>query len=943
MHVIGREAELAAVESFLEALSAGPSALVLEGEAGVGKTTLWTAAMTHAEGRGLRVLDARPAEFESALSFSGIGDLLDPVLEAALATLPAGQRSALSRALVLEEAEGTTPDARAVGVAFLNVLRTLADERPVVVAVDDAQWLDPASSDGLAYAARRLRVERVGMLLSRRSGLGSTLLDELRRSLPAERITHVEVGPLERVALHRVVQEHLGIVLPRPLLAEVHQAAGGNPFYALEIVRVLKRTGVSVEAGQPMPVPESLHELVHGRVLALPPESRDYLLAAAAHAHPRTAVVEAASGVGSDAGLLPALEAGIVELDGDRVRFTHPLLAAGVYEASPSARRTQIHARLAELLEDPEARAWQLAASVTERDEDVARVLEESAEHARSRGAPRPAALLLDRARELTPATGRGDAIRRGVEAAYLHFESGDAQRAEAQIREVLAPLGPGLERAKALWVLARIRTYEAPSEAADLFAQVLDEAEEDPETLARGHEGASSCLYYMFRRLDEALEHAERAFVLAVDLGDDALAADVLISRLGAEVLLGRSTAGATAETARVFQETAVDRRVLDQPLVAIAEYLSWTDGYEEARNTLEDVLRRAQELGDESSSPYLLFLLGQTECTVGNLERALVLAREGQEAAQQLGQPMFAAYSVALESLARSQLGQSAEARDAARRALELVPDMGGSVRLVASHALGHLELALMAYEEVIACLEPTVEFVRREGIVEPGAIRFVVDEVEALIALGRREEASELLDWYEGNARRLDRVSALASCVRCRGMLAAGDGKLDEAVAAYHESLELHGKVRIPLDQGRTLLALGAAQRRSKRRREARETLQEALDTFESLGAAIWSERARSELRRIGGRAASPGALTPAEERIAALVAEGKTNRQIAAVLFLSERTVEGHLSRAFAKLGVRSRTELARVLASSETTGVATSNAGDSPVSRGTSSP
>ncbi len=304
----------------------------------MGKTTLWTAGIALAEDRGLRVLQARPAESETALSFSGVGDLLDRVLDEALEPLPDAQRRALSLALVLEEDQGPAPDPHAVGVAVLNALRALGEQQPVLVAVDDVQWLDPASAGALTYAARRLRAERVGVLLSRRTPLESSLLDELRRSLPPARFSDVGVGPLDVGALHHVVLDQLGVALPRPLVAEVHQASGGNPFYALEIVRTLQRTGISVEAGHPLPVPESLHELVHGRLLALPPESRDFLVAAAAHAHPTVAITEAASEVGRDVGLTPAVEARIVELDGDRIRFTHPLLAAGAYEtADPAA------------------------------------------------------------------------------------------------------------------------------------------------------------------------------------------------------------------------------------------------------------------------------------------------------------------------------------------------------------------------------------------------------------------------------------------------------------------------------------------------------------------------------------------------------------------------------------------------------------------------------
>jgi DNA-binding CsgD family transcriptional regulator len=260
-----------------------------------------------------------------------------------------------------------------------------------------------------------------------------------------------------------------------------------------------------------------------------------------------------------------------------------------------------------------------------------------------------------------------------------------------------------------------------------------------------------------------------------------------------------------------------------------------------------------------------------------------------------------------------------------------------------MVVAAALAHLELALGAPEAARAQLEPIVAFVREQGIAEPGAAPFVVDLVEALILLDRRGEACEILDWYEENARRLDRAPALANCVRCRGMLAAQAGDLEPALAGFEEALAWHARIELPMDRGRTVLALGAAQRRIGRRREARATLEEALAVFERIGASLWAERARAELKRISGRAATPGALTPAEQRVAMLVAEGKTNKEVAAALFLSDRTVEGHLSRIFGKLGVRHRAEIASVLARTQTQVSPSSNTGGSPVSAETSAP
>ncbi len=940
--VVGRNAELASVTEFLARIDEGASALVLEGEAGMGKTTLWRAGIAEAEERVSRVLQALPAESETAFSFSGLADLLDGVLDEALASLPQGQRSALSRALVLEEApDGAVPDAHAVGVALLGVLRSLGADNSLVIAVDDVQWLDVASAGALAYATRRLRDERVGVLLSRRSGLASPFLDELRRALAGDRCVEVEVGPLDAADLHRVVQEHLGVALPRPLLVEVHQASGGNPFFALEFVRMLRRSDVSIEAGQPLPVPESLHDLVHGRVLALPPESRDFLLAAAAHAHPTIAITEAASGVSRDAGLTPAIEAHVVELDGQRVRFTHPLLAAGVYESADPLRRVEVHARLAELLDDPEARAWQLSASVERPDETVASALESAAQHARARGAPRPAALLLDRAGELTPADRADDATRRAIDAAFLHFEAGDSRRAEAQLRDLVAPMQGGPERARGLVVLARIRLYEAPDEARELFGQVVEEAEADRQTLALAHEGIAACSVWTFERFADALRHTDVALELASDLGDEALVADVVMTLLTAETLLGRPTAGATAERALALQGSAGDLRGLDQPLVALVENWIWVDQHVRARDALVDFLERALDHGDENVRPWLLCLLGEAERGLGDLELALELAGQAQDAAEQSGQPLFRALALALESMVQAQRGRSDAVAVAARRAVEISHDR--YAHLVTSAARAHLALSLGTPSETIVLLEPCVAFASAEGIVEPGATRFFIDQIEALIELDRHDEAVELLDGYEANSRRLGRTSTLANSLRCRGLLAASTGGIDEAIERFGEALSLHAEVELPLDRGRTLLALGATQRRMKRRREARATLEEALALFERIGAALWAERARAELKRISGRAATPGALTPAEERVAALVAEGKTNREVAAALFLSDRTVEGHLARIFGKLGIKHRGEVGGVLAARQTQGIGSSNTGDSPVSAEPSAP
>jgi DNA-binding CsgD family transcriptional regulator len=434
-----------------------------------------------------------------------------------------------------------------------------------------------------------------------------------------------------------------------------------------------------------------------------------------------------------------------------------------------------------------------------------------------------------------------------------------------------------------------------------------------------------------MFESFEEALEHTATATALATELGDRALVADAILTQLTAQTLLGQATDETTAR-ALALQGSAEQLRVMDQPLISLAEHWIWTDSYERARTALLDLMRRAQDLGDENSRPWLLFLLGDVERLLGNLDTAFDLAREGQAASEQSGQPLFASSHLALECLVLAGLGRADESRHAAHRARD-----GGTdrfVRLVTSVGLGHVAVSVRELDETVRQLQPSLAFLQGEGVVEPGLARFAPDLFEALAELDQGDDAVEVLEWYEGNARRVGRVSALANSARCRGLLAAQAGDMDAAIAAFDEALGWHARVELPLDKGRTLLALGAAQRRMKRRREARETLDEALAVFERIGAALWAERARAELRRISGRAATPGALTPAEERVAALVCEGKTNREVAAALYLSDRTVEGHLARIFGKLGIRHRTELAGAL---QTRGIDVSNTGDSPVS------
>ncbi len=411
--VVGRDQEVATLLDFLETPGALPAALVFEGEAGIGKTTLWRAGLEHAIAHSYRVLSCRPSGSETALSFAALGDLVEPVLDDILIELPNPQRRALVVALLLEDADGPPPDHRAIALAFLGVARALCRAGPVAIAVDDVQWLDPPSAFVLGFALRRMRDEPIAFLFAVRAGEADVL--DLDRALPEERIQRLVVGPLSLGALQRLLKDRLGLVLSRPKLRRVHELSGGNPFFALELGRAFKRGAVRLEPGESLP--SRLAALVDDRLEALPADTRAALLVASALSRPTIELVGRA-GIGEPGErLAPALEANVIEFEDDRIRFSHPLLASGVYGATRPSERRALHRRLADAVPDPEERVRHLALAAEGPHPDVASALEEAATRAHSRGALAAAAELSLQARQLTPLDHADERHRRAIQA----------------------------------------------------------------------------------------------------------------------------------------------------------------------------------------------------------------------------------------------------------------------------------------------------------------------------------------------------------------------------------------------------------------------------------------------------------------------------------------------------------------------------------------------
>lgn len=904
--IVGREEELELLRDRLAA-SDGPRVLLVEGDPGIGKTTVLNAARRFAEASDRRVLAARPAPGEAVLSFSVIHDLLEPVLDEVLGALPPPQRRALTVALLLEEPEGKPPDRRAVSLAVLGALRTVA-QPPALLIVDDVQWLDAPSAAVLEFALRRLTGEGLVMLAAARTNESLPL--DLTRDLAPERI---KLRPLSLGALHRLLVSRLGLALPRPTLIRIEKASGGNPFYALELGRLLARGGGSAEAGRSLPIPDDLAELTWRRLATLPPRTRADLAVVAALAAPTMRIVEAAS-PGAQRRLARVIEEGVLADEASRLRFAHPLLAETLLERLDVGKRRAIHRRLAGLVEAPEERARHLALSVDQPDEEVAAAVDAAARTVANRS-PDAAAQLYELASRLSPTMD--SAAERTIAAADQLIGAGDPARARAALERVVEQVPPSRLRARAFYLLANAREDDLAQAAAFAErARTEAESEGDLATLADAH-----CYLAWTTSLagdvERGFDHARAAKEVAESLPDRHRLVDAL------------TVLGTLEVTARNLRTTALERAVeLDDglgerprsihyrnPRAALGRRWLYDDRLDEGRVELLAAYRTCVARGDFFERPQILFYLGELELLAGRWNAARAAVEEGHDIAQQL----------ALEQTELSLLGGLARldahagdvelARSRALRALVAGDATGDAVFTVRALAvLGFLELSLGDAEQAAHYLRDAVERARMRTA---AYFRLLPDAIEAEAAVDRNDHGAALLQLLEAEST----PWAVATSHRCRGLIAAASGDLALALDCVEEALVAHDRLPMPFELGRTLLVRGAVLRRARRKADARASLSKALELFEQLGARLWTAKARAEIARIGGRAREPG-LTPTERRVAGLAAAGKTNKHVAADLFVTVNTVEAHLKRVYDKLGIRSRAMLGSSLANQE---------------------
>jgi DNA-binding CsgD family transcriptional regulator len=911
--VLGRHAELEQLTAMLDAVVAGPRAVVVEGPAGIGKTTVWQAALAAAHARSFTVLAARAAQTEATLPFAGLIDLLEGVPDAALAAVPAPQRRALEVALLRREPEGTGVDQLAVALAALGVLRALAADAPVVVGIDDLQWLDGATTRVLAFVLRRLGDERLGLVGSVRTEHADRLPLEVEQALPEPHRLVVRVGPLPVGVLDQLLRDRLGLALPRPSLQRLREVCGGNPFYALELGRVLP-AGATLAAGEAFQVPTTLAGLLRGRLQQVPERARGLLLAAAALAKPTVALLERVGG-----GLDEALAAGVVERDGVLVRFGHPLLGSLVYADASAPQRHQAHRRLAELVAEPEEQALHLALGTHDPDERTAGRLEDAARHAAARGAPDAAAELAEHASRLTPVRWSEADCRRRLTASDYHARAGNGPRARVLLEELIAQLPPGTTRAKALAVLADLVTDDSWD---GLFAQAAAEASDDLALRAQierryGRAKGGAGDYALWER------RAQAAVALAEAAGDIAQLVQALAELGTIRMLRGRGVQHELMARALTLESSAGGVAIEDSPTAQLGVQLLFADEFDQARRLLEGEAARALQQGSVYARCEALLHLTEVEVRAGNWRLADQHAGEWLELARQADITDLEPAALYGRALVDAHLGRVEAARAAAEQGSAHASAMGDeSFRVQNEYVLGFLGLSLGDAARAHARLGPLVGALHAMGVGEPTIFPVLPDAIEALIGLGELDQAEPLIEELEIRGRALDRAWALATAGRGRGLLAAARGDPHGALGHFQLALQEHQRVARPFEVARTLRAQGMVLRRDRQKAAAKAALEQALGIFERLGAWLWAEATRAELGRVGLRPATPvgtSGITAAEARVAELVAAGRSNREVAGELFMSPKTVEAHLSRIYRKLGVRSRAELAHKLA------------------------
>jgi DNA-binding CsgD family transcriptional regulator len=913
--ILSRRDALVRTTGFIDTLAGRPAAMLVEGAAGIGKTTVWRAATAAAIERGCRVVSTTAVEGEADLAFVGLRDLLETVPADAAAALPAAQRDALEVALLRSDDPAALAEPHAVCVAVLGVVRVLAAERPLVIAVDDVGWLDRSSERVLRYVVRRLVSEPVGVLATRLPDDGPVPFG-LDTSPAAPRLTHLTLGPMPARDVHELLTERHEFGLSRRVIRRIAEVSGGNPFAALEIGRAVHTSGRQVLDGDALPLPTGILQVTTQRIAALSPAARRALAVVSVAGTGTVPLVAATVGDDTEDALDEAETQGLLEVGESVVRFPHPLLRAAAAASLSRRQRRRLHRELATLVSDPDQRAIHLAAGAATPDAAVAATLDLAAERAFAHGAPETAARLAARAAALTPPDEVEAVARRRIRTAEYDYH---AEAAQTVLTELIDQLPAGDLRAEALLWLACVRqARDGMAETVELARRSLADATSN-ELRAAAERHLALALVIVGDDVPAGVRHATASLVSARASADPKSIAESQAALAWTQFWLGSGLRTELLEGARGQSTWSRFAPQESSPNVVVGLLYGWADEVTQARAALHAEDRRRTELGQDRPRAVLLFSLAELECRAGQWSTALRHAEDGLRIAELVGDDFYRALLFYARGLVTAHQGGLEEARADADRAVAIGRRIGSAVPVgFAATLLGFIGLSTEDHVTVDAHLAPLSATLAADGRFDPGLARFLPDHVEALTALGRTEPAAELLAPFDAQATRLDRPWALAAAGRCRALLHAAAGDFDAALAAADRAVVAHERVDLPFERARTLLVAGVVQRRGRRRRDARRTLEAARGEFDRLGATAWSDRAGDEIGRLGGRAPSPRHLTASEQRIAEQVADGLTNKEVAAALFLSVSTVESALWKIYRKLNVRSRTELAAYL-------------------------
>ena len=933
--IVGREAEVTVLHAIVTDPEPDPRALLIEGDPGIGKTTLLRELTSLARDHGLTVLGCRPTRTETDLSYAGLVELLDAIGDQVVNALLPPQARVLRTVLRRDEPDGVV-DRLSLGVALVAAVRAVAASGPLLIAVDDAQWLDPPTAKTLAFAIRRLAgmPVRVAVVRSRSAwpnvapGRVAAVdwADELGRAVPDQRVDSIRLGPLDPSELSRIMRRALGWAPAWPRLLRIAELSGGNPMYALELARAIG--GPDSTADLTGVVPDRVVDLARSRIVRLPRRVREALeLVSVPHA-PTVDLIRRLDPAALDIreALAAAERSGIVTIEGHRIRFAHPILAAAVYGAIPTLRKRELHHAVALLSDELEERARHLAIATETPDAQVAATLEAAAERAWRRGAPDAAADLLRLACRLTePADVDVLALRRIAYGRILHG-AGDAPRAIAELTAVANSLPAGPIRARAnfhLMYVTRMSGYLG--RAVQHGIQAAADAADDPALQAE--------MYELLSRIsDENIARKLDAARLAVAALDRVARPDPnLVFQVRAAVVEAEFYAGLGIHLELLEGLDPSPRPQFPPSRSAlggddlIGRLLTYSGRIDEGIEVLRGLYDRAA-VQARATLPAVLSWMAEAQIMAGRFAEAAALTAEAIEHNEETGGSGGNPWEAGFHAIALAMLGHLDEADALATTVIDaaaadpLVSTDEAPARL----ALGLVAMAREQHDHAVTHLRHLDDAKRAAGIREPRLWAHTSDLIEALVATGALDDAGEHLRQLDEDAERSHGQWSAAAAARCRAVLFSARGQLDAALSAAQQAVDLFDGSPMPFERARALLVLGQVHRRRKEKRLALAALTAALSLFDAAQTPVWSERTRAEIGRIPQRRTQPSAadtlsdprLTPTEATIAQLVAEGLTNREIAGRMFLSPKTVEVNLTRIYRKLGVRSRAGLAR---------------------------